>query len=771
MTQNAKLPLPIDPYLDQIVKDGQNHSTLLLKASPGSGKTTRLPWALARALPGKVLVLEPRRLAAKLAAERIAFEEGFKIGEEVGYHFRFDRKLSPNTKLIFYTEGTFLKRFLSDPELLGVDVVILDEFHERHIETDVALAALRSLQKRRPEFKIILMSATLETKVMSEFQDSKTIEIEIPRFPVEHFYLPNVPSVLNDPLEVKIKNALQKIPQDHDVLVFVPGMREMTRTESYLGSQFGKVHLLHADLDKQEQEDALRPSTSRKIILATNIAESSVTIPGIRAVIDSGIQRTSEFSPWTGLRTLVDKPITKSSAIQRAGRAGRTSEGECYRLYSEMDYKERTEFTVPEILVADLTDTYLLTRKFSEPLFWFTPPPESHFKKAEELCRKLGAVDENGKLSAVGEKLTEYPVDARLARVLLEGESYSSSEKRKLLEFISREIEGDRSGVLLQRLRPYIEKAGESPMSFERALLAGFVDQVAKFRPKAHDFIHYSGKSLKIHPELKHLQEGFYLVLDVTKKQEAILVVPIDEDWLYDLDPFPFTEEEQLSMGPPVSLKSQVKLGSLLLEETSKPLDWKKLSKGTKEKILTLGEKTFNSCLQEFQDSKTYLRLHYWARSQAMNVEDVEKTLSLRTYHDQYETLSLDHLNEFFEQTLATSLDVGAMTENLPLKIHLGGKRELEVHYPLNMDPYVEAPIQDFYGQKTTPTILKGKIPLTLKLLGPHKRPIQVTKDLKGFWERTYPQMMKEYLREYPRHHWPPDPAEAEPYLLKSKRI
>ena len=358
--QYQKIPLPIDEYLQEILKKIQEFSTILIKASPGSGKTTRLPWFIAKNMDKKVVVLEPRRLAAKLAAERIAEEENFKIGQEVGYHFRFENKTSSATQLTFYTEGTFLKKAMNDANLEDTEVVILDEFHERHLETDMALAYLLDLQSRRKNLKIILMSATLDTDITHNLLNPVTIEIEAKNFPVEINYLPNQPSVLNQNLETKIREALEKIPKDHDILIFLPGMREIQKVQKYLAHLYGEVFILHSEVPKEEQEQALSQNSKRKIILSTNIAESSVTIPGIKAVIDLGIQREAIYSPWNGLKIISDRPVTKSSAIQRAGRAGRTSPGVCYRLYSLQDFEARENFTLPEITKADLTDSYLL---------------------------------------------------------------------------------------------------------------------------------------------------------------------------------------------------------------------------------------------------------------------------------------------------------------------------------------------------------------------------------------------------------------------------
>lgn len=739
-------PLPIDPYIPDIIEATRHYSTVMVKASPGSGKTTRLPWAIASGLNKKVVVLEPRRLAAKLAATRIAEEKNLKLGEEVGFHFRFEKNISEKTQLIFYTEGTFLKKFLSDPDLSDVDVVILDEFHERHLETDLAVALLRALQKKR-DLKIILMSATLDLSIVPE--NAKTFEIEAKMYPVDITYLPNTPSVLNASLESKVKNAVSTLG-DKNILVFLPGMREMLKVQAALGQN---VFLLHADLSKEEQNEALRPSQKQKIILATNIAESSVTIPGINAVIDSGIQREAHYSPWNGLKFIEDSPTTKSSAIQRAGRAGRTGPGICLRLYSQQDYNERAEHTIPEIERADLTDTYLLVSAIKETPLWIQPPNKEKWEKAKELLIKLGAI-ENNALTVTGKKMLQYPLDARLSRILVAGEKLKN--KDPLLKYICFDIEEDRTGSLLKRLHFY-RTPGSEDFPWEKCILSGFPDQVARFRQKQKDFIHYSGKTIKGHHSLD-LHDEYYLILDITQRQEAIKVFAIEEDWLYELEPFPFTEEDEISITEKISFKRKTKYGSIVMDESVSKMSYETLPFQTKQKLKELSIARINEQIARWKETPEYEKLFFWHRMQKL---EMDLTVDAEDFFSHYPELSFEFIPEYLRARFPDP------NRDLPSKINLGGKRELTVHYPEGMDPYLEAPIQDFYGINETPTIMNGKVPLTLKLIGPHKRPMQITKDLKSFWQKTYQEMKKEYQRDYPRHYWPDKPWEAKPVLLK----
>jgi ATP-dependent helicase HrpB len=767
-----KISLPIDAYLDEIHHAWALHSTLMVKASPGSGKTTRLPWKIAKESSKKVIVLEPRRLAAKLAAQRIADEEGLQLGAEVGYHFRFEKKHQPNSKLIFYTEGTFLKLLTQKSSLDEIGTVILDEFHERHLETDLALAVLRAAAVTRPDLKLIIMSATLDDKIIDHFPEAKHFNIQATQYEVEISFLPNQPSILNENLPTKIKKILKSLPMDSgDVLVFLPGMREMLNVQSHLGTDFGEVVLLHGDLSKEEQQNALIEKPKRKIILSTNIAESSITIPSIKIVIDSGIQREARYSPWTGLKNLEDRPITQSSAIQRAGRAGRTSNGKCFRLYSEQDFNNREAFTMAEILKADLTETYLLTSQFGTGLIWLTNPPEDRWLKARELLIKLGAINQEDELTMVGRRMLGTPLEPRLARSLIAGENLNLSERKRLLTFICEKIEKDSSGRLFKRLDFYLKQPGQIEFPLEKALLYGFIDQVAKLRKKQHDFIHYSGKTLKIHSSLKDLHHDYYIILDITPRQEAFFVVPIDEEWLFDIEPFPFREELELEIDQVFSLKRQTLLGSILIDENILPLDWVQCSEEVKHQILRSGEAPFQKRWREFQDTETYLRFHFWARINLYAIDEVNKSITYEDYLNAFETLSWDCLEQYFTNSLEKILPIKNLTLDLPESLKLGSKKELKIHYPFGLSPYIEAPIQDFYGLTETPKIMQGKVSLTLKLLGPHKRPIQVTQDLKSFWKKTYLEMKKEWQRDYPRHHWPENPESALPVLLKRQLI
>ncbi|MGH9939766.1 MAG: helicase-related protein, partial [Blastocatellia bacterium] len=434
--------LPIDPLLPNIIAQLSWAPNLVLEAPPGAGKTTRVPPALLDAgIVGgaEVWVLEPRRLAARMAARRVAEERGEKLGETVGYQVRFEEVAGPRTRLRFLTEGVLTRRLLSDPQLKNVGVVVLDEFHERHLQADLALALLRRLQKTaRPDLKLVVMSATLDAGPVAKFlDDAPTLRSEGKRFDVaiEHLQRPD-----DRPLAEQVAAAVKRLVAesiDGDILVFLPGAAEIRRAQSACAALADKHDLmvlpLHGDLSAEEQDRAVKPGPSRKVILSTNVAESSVTIDGVVAVIDSGLARVAGHSPWSGLPTLNVARVSKASATQRAGRAGRTRPGRCLRLYTAQDFNARPDHDVAEVRRADLAETALELHSSGvadlNRFDWFEPPPRSAVEAAESLLVAVGAVDARGAVTAVGGRMLRFPLHPRQSRMLVEAESRGVGEQ------------------------------------------------------------------------------------------------------------------------------------------------------------------------------------------------------------------------------------------------------------------------------------------------------------------------------------------------------
>jgi ATP-dependent helicase HrpB len=423
--------LPIGPLLPAIVASLRERPTLVLEAPPGAGKTTRVPRALldaGMAAKGEIVILEPRRLAARLAARRVSDELGERVGGVVGYQIRFDDVSSARTRVRFVTEGVLARRFLSTPDLAGISVVVLDEFHERHLQGDVALAMLQRLRRTtRPDLRVVAMSATLASGPLAAYLDAPVLRSEGKRFDVT---IDHAPAPDDRPLALQVASAVRTLAREGlegDVLVFLPGAAEIRKAREACEKVASEANLslvvLHGDLTADEQDAAIRPGATRKVILSTNVAESSITIEGVTAVIDSGLARVASQAPWSGLPRLRVEKISRASAIQRSGRAGRLRPGRCLRLYTKADFEVRPEHDAPEISRLDLAQTWLdLAALGASDVTWLDPPPEAHVRPARELLRRLGALDPSDAITATGRSMLRFAVHPRVARVIVEGE-------------------------------------------------------------------------------------------------------------------------------------------------------------------------------------------------------------------------------------------------------------------------------------------------------------------------------------------------------------
>lgn len=443
--------LPIDDVLPALVAAVRDRGVCVLVAPPGAGKTTRVPGALldANLIDGEIVVLQPRRLAARMAAARVASERGVELGRDVGYEVRFDRKVSGATRIRFVTEGVLTRRLLSDPQLRGVGCVIIDEFHERHLDGDLALALVERLRATRTDLRLVVMSATLDAEPVAAFLgDAPIVRSEGRTFPVAIEY-EDQPD--DRPLGKRVASAVRRLAQgdgtklDGDILVFLPGSGEIRRVAEDL-SDAAAVHdlevlPLHGDLTVDEQDRAVRPAKRRKVILATNVAETSVTIDGVVAVIDSGLARIARHSPWTGLASLQVEPVSRASCTQRAGRAGRTRPGRVIRLYTKHDHDLRRAFEVPEVHRADLAgaalELYGAGIAGISALRWYESPPEIAIKQADDLLLRLGAIEiarastsasnastpvSSASITRIGRRMLRFPIHPRLARLIYEAE-------------------------------------------------------------------------------------------------------------------------------------------------------------------------------------------------------------------------------------------------------------------------------------------------------------------------------------------------------------
>ncbi|HET8540365.1 MAG TPA: ATP-dependent helicase C-terminal domain-containing protein [Anaeromyxobacter sp.] len=440
------IDLPIDPLLPEIVAALREAPSVVIEAPPGAGKTTRVPRALHEAglaAGGEIVVLEPRRLAARLAARRVAEELGEKPGETVGWQVRFEEVAGPRTRIRYVTEGLLTRRLLGAPTLPGVGAVVLDEFHERHLQGDLALALLRRLQRTaRPDLRLVAMSATLDAAPVARFLGARALRSEGRRFEVAVEHLSPEEAARPDRLEEQVARAVRRLVREApagDVLVFLPGAAEIRRAREALAAFADAAAVdvvpLHGDLPPDEQDRAVRPGPRRKVILSTNVAETSVTIEGVTAVVDSGLARVASHSPWSGLPTLEVRRISRASAAQRAGRAGRTAPGRALRLYTRHDHDARPEFDVPEVLREDLSETLLALSSLGalDGFEWFEAPPAAAAEAARALLVRLGAIDARGAPTEIGRRVLKVPGHPRQGRLLVEAAARGAGEEGALV--------------------------------------------------------------------------------------------------------------------------------------------------------------------------------------------------------------------------------------------------------------------------------------------------------------------------------------------------
>jgi ATP-dependent helicase HrpB len=855
----ARIPLPIDPTTPKVVaalfpKGVTNPARVLLIASPGSGKTTRVPWALLSATKGKVYVLEPRRIAAKLSAERVAEENGVTIGAEVGYQFRFERKRRDDTRLVFLTEGTLLRELASNPTLRGVDVLVLDEFHERHLQADLALALAKRLQETsRPDLRILVMSATLDPVPLEKYlPGAERIEVEAPRFPIEIEYRPRE-SVGTFGLEKEVRRAAENLlarpdaAAYGDLLIFLPGMAEIRRAESELRSAFGSrvdVLPLHGELTKEEQARALGAGGGkRKIILSTNIAESSVTIPGVNTVVDAGLARIASHSHASGLPRLETKPISRASAIQRAGRAGRTSAGRVMRLYAKGDFEGRAMQEIPEVLRTDLAPVLLdLTSLGVFPGFeLFEAPSKERLDAGWWLLEDLGFAAADRTASAQGKTAGSTSFHPRITRCLFEiagllpgVHALARTEARTLaLDSLIAISEGEDLGLdflsglkrfrisgFQTRIRDRLEEAldrvsvptassaaektnGDSVEDFvSRVILAGFHDRVGKKveRGGEAELLLARGGSAAISKDDFWAHGELFLVLDLSEskragdlraKTTARSAIGIDESWLWDVEPLPIREklERQFDERKKRWMETEsFLLHDLTLSRTTR--EAAELAAGSKTELpLAEWERLYASWLSDLKsglaerdseyspkvpgrtDAEAWvsLEVRYGLLKNGVDPAKQNDGFEAETFGDLLHSLLLANYRDL--KTSRDFPDLGTLLgglwipaaarrfkEETPSFVSLPGRAKVPVHYEVGSPVRIESRIADFFRLTEGPKILGGKLKLSLHILAPNYRAVQITEDLRGFWERHYPTIRKEFMRKYPRHKWPENP-------------
>lgn len=883
--------MPIDEILSEAVETLRGARSLVVEAPPGAGKTTRLPPALldaGLAGGGDVLVLEPRRLAARMAARRVAEERGENPGETVGYQVRFEDVSGPKTRLRFLTEGVLTRRLLADPRLKGVGCVILDEFHERHLQADLALALLRRLQRTsRPDLKIVAMSATLDAAPVARYlDDCAVLRSEGRRFDVRVEHLARHDE---RPLEAQVEAAVRRLVSeglDGHVLVFLPGAASIRRAQGEcerVAAESGLLVLpLHGELPAAEQDAAVRPSARRKLILSTNVAETSVTVEGVAAVVDSGLARSASHSPWSGLPVLKVARVSRASAAQRAGRAGRTREGRCLRLYTAQDFGARPEHETPEVRRLDLAEPVLELRAAGvgdlSGFEWFEPPPPEALEAAETLLRRLGATDAAGRVTDVGRATLRLPLHPRLGRIVVEAEGrgvareactlaalvserdirasrvafggtagreerrvegrgrarrdaerHGSSDLLELLDLFSeaeahafaaaalRRLDLDPNAVraverVSRQLRRLLGRGGgakvesrrEEPsagsrLSEERerelliSTLAGYPDRVARRRaaPARRDadasdeLLLSGGGTAELARESVVRRAEFLVAVDAEARGDAPqrtaarasktvvrLASAVEPDWLLDLFADSLAERVEArwnARDERVEVVRRLVYDQLVVDEWRAPrAEGPEVTRALADAALAAGPQAF---ADPVETERLLARVEFVARTfpeaglPALGEEDLGAALAamcegLRSFAELREAARAGGLSERLRRRL-TPEQSRLLAQMAPERVTLSKGRQARVRYERGQAPSVASRLQDFFGMREGPRVAGGRVALVLQLLAPNQRPVQVTTDLSGFWERHYPAVRRELGRRYPRHAWPEDPLQT----------
>ena len=773
---SRKPVLPIDEILPEIIASLQHSPNLVIEASPGAGKTSRVPPALLKRVSGEILILEPRRIAARMAARRVASEIGERIGETVGYQVRFDEVAGPRTRLRFVTEGVLTRRLMSDPYLNGVDAVVLDEFHERHLEGDLALALLKRLQDRRHNLRILVMSATLDSDSVAHYLNAcpiirskgKLFDLSIDHLPYSA-----------EPLEVRVRRALELLitaESAGDILAFLPGAAEVHRSMRECREPAGRAGLLvlplHGSLSPQEQDRAVAPASRRKLILATNVAESSITVEGVSAVIDSGLARIATWSQWTGLQTLQVSRVSKASAKQRAGRAGRTGPGRVLRLYTMDDYQLRPEHDIPEILRSDLSQLVLALRAMqidpAKDIEWLDSPPEAAVESAQLLLDRLGA---SGNMA---QQLIRFPLSPRLSRLLVEAIERGVGEDGCVvaallasgIDFGTNDlltgIEQCKDPRLLESLdqlrkiaRPHRRKHRYED-ALLKSVLAGFPDRVARLQA-GNRVLLSTGATAEVIGE-PPLYE-FMVALDAEDRKDKPLplvrmTARIEPEWLIDLFADRVREQSTVLWNRSterVDAVSMLLYDNLLIQESRGAVP------DSQAAADLLARKAVEAGIEHFVDRHKLDQFLARVEFAGFDVPDIEQTLRELCFG----LLSFGELKAAarnFIPILAQKIGIRQLNQIAPESLRLQSGRQTKIHYEHGKSPWIASRLQDFFGMRETPRIGAAQMPVVVHLLAPNHRPVQTTTDLAGFWERLYPQVRRELMRRYPKHSWPERP-------------
>lgn len=806
--------LPIDDVLPALLAQLDSNVQFILKAPPGAGKSTRLPLVLLQQgnISGKIIMLEPRRLAARNIASYLASQLGERVGETVGFRVRGETRVSKETRLEIVTEGVMTRMLQQDPELKGIDLLIFDEFHERNMEADLSLAlALEVQEALRDDLKLLIMSATLDVETLTcLLPEAEYIESEGKSYPVELRYkkLPENTHLI-EVAEREIATMLST--ESGSMLVFLPGAGEIRRLTKQLDGQLGDDVLicpLYGQLTASQQQQAITPASTgkRKVVLATNIAETSLTIEGIRMVVDSGLERIALSDPKTGISRLESVRIARSSAEQRAGRAGRLEAGICLRLYSEEMLASQPATPQPEILRADLTSLVMELAQWgcrsASDLHWLDLPPEPALNKARTLLVALGAMDKAGRLTEMGISIQQLGVEPRHAVMLLLAKQHGGpavATAAMLVALLEEPLRGNNNPDLhfqlnlvenakLPQKKVYLKRAGNllAKLGADKEVLkvdsewvapllaAGFPDRIALSRGKDSRYQLSNGQGAMMMPDEPLADEELLVVADIVKTHRGdsriFSAVPVQLVELQHVLPHLFVWREWLDWDDKkgrLTAEKHLCCGKLVLERQSmgEP-DPNKASEALLNAILRKG-------LEALPWSKAASELLIRARCAAEWLPELEiPAMDDQTLLAEADEWLLPYMTGMKTLKALERLDLVATLEarlgwdkkrklddELPTHYTVPTGSRYAIRYQQGQAPVLAVKLQEMFGEKSSPLIANGKVALVLELLSPAQRPLQITRDLAAFWKGAYREVQKEMRGRYPKHPWPDDPG------------
>lgn len=800
--------LPVEDILPDLLAALEKRGEAVLVAPPGAGKTTRVAPALLHApwLTGKIVLLSPRRIAARAAAARMAVERGERVGETIGYRVRLDSKVSRETRIEVVTEGVFTRMILDDPELKGVSAVLFDEFHERSLEGDLGLALARDAQSGlRPDLRLVVMSATLDaSRIAALLGDAPVIISEGRMFPVRHVYRPRDQRMrLEDEVAAATRAALAAEPGS--VLVFLPGVREIERTAELLRASVHDpavdIRPLYGAMSPADQDAAISPAPvgRRKIVLATSIAETSLTIEGVRIVVDSGLARRPKFEPTLGLTRLETVRASQASITQRAGRAGRLESGACWRLWSEGETRALPPFDRPEIMDADLSGLALDLAAWGvgdpKTLTWLDRPPAPAWSEAIALLQRIGALDADGRLTPHGQAVARLPLPARLAHMVIKaGRDGEALLAARIALVLTEQGLGGRSADLRERLHRFASERGQraegaralaeriarvagggrgdlNEESAGRMLALAYPDRVAKQRQGGFALV--NGRAAMIDESSPLARAPYAVIADMAGaagRAQVLLGAPIALDDIELL--FGALIETRASAtidGASGALRAREvrRLGRLVLSERPlERLSGAELSQALLDVVSDdgLGYLTWDEAAKQ-----TLARVRFMRGLEGDAWPDWSDA-ALQGSAADWLAPALSGVSSLkavdVSRALLSALDFELrrrLEADAPARFETPAGSSLAIDYESDGGPALDVRLQEMFGQDKHPGIAGGRVPLTLRLLSPAHRPVQTTKDLPGFWRGSYAAVRTEMRGRYPKHPWPDDPLTAPP--------